>query len=50
MIQRGQFWALIFCALAISTGLSFFIIGWSAAITAVVRLKLKSNCVIEIDP
>jgi ATP-binding cassette subfamily B (MDR/TAP) protein 1 len=36
MIARGNFWCWMFVALAMSTGYSFFAIGWSAAITAVV--------------
>ncbi|KAF2669087.1 multidrug resistance protein 2 [Microthyrium microscopicum] len=35
MIHKGEFWALMFCALAVSSGVSFFVIGWSAAITGV---------------
>jgi ATP-binding cassette subfamily B (MDR/TAP) protein 1 len=36
MILWGNFWAVMFFLLAITTGFSFLIIGWSAALTAVV--------------
>lgn len=36
MITTGYFWCWMFIALALSTGYAYFIIGWSAAITAIV--------------
>lgn len=41
LIRRGNFWALMFVALALGVGSAFLVLGWASTIISVVSDKAK---------